>query len=65
MTEQAREKAIEKVEKLLRTGQLTTADRLAASAEVSARTVYRMVSRLRSQGLRVRGEAGVGYLVRG
>jgi predicted DNA-binding transcriptional regulator YafY len=39
------------------------ADRLAAEMEVSVRTVYRDISALIGQGVPVRGEAGIGYVL--
>jgi biotin operon repressor len=48
----------------LRPGRLTTARDLAASLEVSERTIYRDIAHLIGSGLPVEGEAGVGYLMR-
>jgi predicted DNA-binding transcriptional regulator YafY len=46
---------------LLRGRQVSTASDLAASLEVSIRTVYRDIDALVATGVPVRGEAGVGY----
>ena len=48
----------------LRPGRLTTARDLAASLEVSERTIYRDISHLVGPGLPIEGEAGVGYIMR-
>jgi predicted DNA-binding transcriptional regulator YafY len=48
----------------LRPGRLTTARDLAASLEVSERTIYRDIAHLIGSGLPIEGEAGVGYLMR-
>jgi predicted DNA-binding transcriptional regulator YafY len=48
----------------LRPGRLTTARNLAASLEVSERTIYRDIAHLIGSGLPIEGEAGVGYLMR-
>lgn len=42
---------------------LTTANEIAASTGVSKRAVYRYVERLNDVGYRIRGQAGVGYLL--
>jgi predicted DNA-binding transcriptional regulator YafY len=49
---------------LLRGGRLVTAQKLAEKLEVSERTVYRDIADLQSSGVRVDGEAGVGYVLR-
>ena len=49
---------------LVRGRRLSTADFLAQRLEVSARTVYRDVADLQSQGVPIEGEAGVGYRMR-
>jgi predicted DNA-binding transcriptional regulator YafY len=41
-----------------------TASKLAAELNVSERTVYRDLAELASQGARIEGEAGVGYLLK-
>ena len=46
---------------LLRAGRLVTAQQLADHLGVSVRTVYRDVDDLRESGVRIEGEAGVGY----
>lgn len=43
---------------------MSTAELLAERLEVSARTVYRDVADLQSQGVPIEGEAGVGYRMR-
>jgi predicted DNA-binding transcriptional regulator YafY len=48
----------------LRPGRLMTARDLAASLEVSERTIYRDIAHLVGSGVPVEGEAGVGYLMR-
>jgi predicted DNA-binding transcriptional regulator YafY len=49
---------------LLRGGRLVTAQKLAEKLEVSERTVYRDIADLQASGVRVDGEAGVGYVLR-
>src|SRR5215467_11188913 len=46
---------------LLRSGRVLTAARLARELDVSPRTVYRDVEDLVRSGVRIQGEAGVGY----
>ncbi|MBI2236627.1 MAG: YafY family transcriptional regulator [Magnetospirillum sp.] len=48
----------------LRGGRLTTARQLAERLEVSERTIYRDIRDLKTSGVPVDGEAGVGYLLR-
>lgn len=48
---------------LLRSHPVSTAERLAATLEVSVRTVYRDMDALVATGVPVRGEAGVGYVL--
>lgn len=48
---------------LLRAGRVLTAARLARELEVSPRTVYRDIDDLVASGVRIQGEAGVGYCV--
>ena len=48
------------VEAILARKELVTADKIA----MSARTVYRVIRDLKDRGVRVRGEAGIGYMVR-
>ena len=43
---------------------LTTAERLAASTDVTVRTIYRDMQMLKGIGLPIVGEAGVGYVLR-
>lgn len=47
---------------LLKNRRLTTAADMAATLEVSTRTVYRDVQDLIESGVPIEGEAGVGYL---
>lgn len=49
---------------LVRGRRLSTADFIAERLEVSARTVYRDIADLQSQGVPIEGEAGVGYRMR-
>lgn len=49
---------------ILRRGELVRSQEIAAETGLSCRTVYRTVKRLRDEGFPVRGEAGVGYLMR-
>jgi predicted DNA-binding transcriptional regulator YafY len=48
---------------LLRSSPVSTAGSLAATLEVSIRTVYRDIDALVATGVPVRGEAGVGYIL--
>ena len=48
----------------LRGGRLVTAARLSERLEVSERTIYRDIADLKSTGVPIDGEAGVGYLMR-
>ncbi len=48
----------------LRGGRLVTAARLAATLEVSERTIYRDIADLQTSGVPIDGEAGVGYVMR-
>ena len=49
----------------LRAGQLVTAQHLSGATSVSLRTVYRDIAALRAAGVQIKGEAGVGYMLRG
>lgn len=49
---------------ILRSNDLTTARELARELEVSERTVYRDVRDLIDSGVKIEGEAGVGYILR-
>lgn len=49
---------------LARRDRLTSAEQIAETFEVSTRTIYRDIQDLRSLGLDVEGEAGVGYIAR-
>lgn len=44
---------------------VTTADRLARALRVSTRTIYRDIVDLRKRGYPVKGEASMGYQMRG
>jgi predicted DNA-binding transcriptional regulator YafY len=48
----------------LRARRIARADDLAATFEVSVRTVYRDIAHLQGSGLPIEGEAGVGYVLR-
>ena len=48
----------------LRGGRLVTAAKLAATLEVSERTIYRDIADLQASGVPIDGEAGVGYVMR-
>jgi predicted DNA-binding transcriptional regulator YafY len=56
---------LERIVQQLRDGQLATARMLGQQLEVSDRTIYRDIAELQSSGVRIDGEAGVGYLLRG
>lgn len=56
---------LEQIVQQLRKGQLATARMLGEQLEVSDRTIYRDIAQLQSSGVRIAGEAGVGYLLRG
>lgn len=43
---------------------LTTAEALASHFGLSVRTIYRRIARLRDAGFPIRGEPGVGYIMR-
>lgn len=58
-----RTRRMRKVIRIMRGG-LTTADDLAAKIGVSPRTVYRYVDELRRNGAPIKGEAGIGYMLR-
>jgi predicted DNA-binding transcriptional regulator YafY len=49
----------------MRGGRLVTARMLGERLDVSDRTIYRDIAELQSSGVRIDGEAGVGYLLRG
>ena len=49
---------------LMRSNSLSRADDLAATLEVSVRTIYRDIAHLQGSGLPIEGEAGVGYVLR-
>jgi len=51
------------IQALRRSRRPVTAEALAAELEVSTRTVYRDISNLIRQGVPIRGEVGVGYLL--
>jgi predicted DNA-binding transcriptional regulator YafY len=48
----------------LRAHSVIRAEDLAATFEISARTVYRDIAHLQASGLPIEGEAGVGYMLR-
>lgn len=43
--------------------QVITAEILAAKEQISERTVYRHITRLRREGYQIRSEVGVGYIM--
>jgi len=43
---------------------VTTAEAIATAEQISVRTVYRHVARLRAEGHRILGGAGFGYLMK-
>jgi predicted DNA-binding transcriptional regulator YafY len=51
------------IQMLRRSRRPATAEALAAELEVSTRTIYRDISNLIRQGVPIRGEVGVGYLL--
>jgi predicted DNA-binding transcriptional regulator YafY len=53
------------IQALRRASRPLTADALAAELEISKRTVYRDIAALIGQGVPIRGEAGVGYVLEG
>lgn len=55
------ERLPEITERLRQSRRTLTAEQLAESLEVSVRTIYRDISVLRSRGVPIDGEAGVGY----
>lgn len=50
--------------KMLRFGEVLTADVLAATLDVSTRTIYRDLDVLQSLEIGIVGEPGVGYMMR-
>jgi len=54
----------ERVLEMLGSGRAVTSKTLAASLDVSQRTVYRDIEILRTRGYRIEGSAGCGYLMR-
>lgn len=48
----------------LRSRNISRAEDLAATFEISVRTVYRDIAHLQASGLPIEGEAGVGYILR-
>lgn len=59
----ARMARLAQVPPLLADGHVVTADTIAAQLGVSTRTVYRYMADL-VDGRRIRGEAGIGYVMR-
>jgi predicted DNA-binding transcriptional regulator YafY len=63
---QAQKRITGRLERLLAVagdGLVTSAD-LAARLQVTRRTVYRDIRRLRALGVRIAGERGIGYMIR-
>jgi len=54
----------EKMLRLMKPGELVKADTLAARVGISVRSVYRRIQRLRAEGHRIPGQAGMGYMRR-
>lgn len=48
----------------LRSRNISRAEDLAATFEISVRTIYRDIAHLQASGLPIEGEAGVGYILR-
>jgi predicted DNA-binding transcriptional regulator YafY len=60
---QRAERLLDLIQSLRRRRRPVTADTLAAELTVSVRTVYRDIAALMRQGVPVRGEAGIGYVL--
>lgn len=60
---QRAERLLDLIQGLRRRRRPVTADTLAAELNVSVRTVYRDIAALMRQGVPVRGEAGIGYVL--
>jgi predicted DNA-binding transcriptional regulator YafY len=60
---QRAERLLDLIQGLRRRRRPVTADTLAAELNVSVRTVYRDIAALARQGVPVRGEAGIGYVL--
>lgn len=60
---QRAERLLDLIQGLRRRRRPVTADTLAAELDVSVRTVYRDIAALARQGVPVRGEAGIGYVL--
>ena len=60
---QRAERLLDLIQSLRRRRRPVTADTLAAELDVSVRTVYRDIGALMRQGVPVRGEAGIGYIL--
>lgn len=52
---------LEAIERRLKEGDIVKGDQLAAIAGCDIRTVYRYIAYLRSTGIRIDSDAGVGY----
>ncbi|MBO6717418.1 MAG: HTH domain-containing protein [Rhizobiaceae bacterium] len=55
---------LDEIVRQMRGGSLVTARMLGERLAVSDRTIYRDIAALQSSGVRIDGEAGVGYLLR-
>ncbi|WP_439499813.1 helix-turn-helix transcriptional regulator [Bosea sp. (in: a-proteobacteria)] len=60
---QRAERLLDLIQGLRRRRRPVTADTLAAELDVSVRTIYRDIGALMRQGVPVRGEAGIGYVL--
>lgn len=60
---QRAERLLDMIQSLRRRRRPVTADTLASELDVSVRTVYRDIAALMRQGVPVRGEAGIGYVL--
>lgn len=60
---QRAERLLDLIQSLRRRRRPVTAETLAAELDVSVRTVYRDIAALMRQGVPVRGEAGIGYVL--
>ena len=57
------DRLLQLIQILRRNRRPVTGDRMASELEVSLRTIYRDISSLMAQGVPIRGEAGMGYVM--